>query len=79
MDYRKWAYKHPNWLSNERRRTLESIMTVSLFNSKNSKTKLSTTFSKLAYNLYHPIAKFRFNKRFFFAPYEILLANRLLF
>ena len=78
MDFRKWLYHHPNWLSNRRRRHLEAIMTASLFCSKNAKPKLMTTLSKAAFALYHPIAKLRFRYKFFSMPLEIQLARMLL-
>lgn len=76
VDYKSWLETHPNWLDSNKRRRLVVIMTLSLFSNKHAKVKLTTWFSKLAFTLYHPVAKFRFKHRFFAMPYEILIANR---
>ena len=75
MDSTSWFYHHKNWLPNYKRRQLETIMISSPFCSNNAKIKFTTFLGKIAFNLYHPIAKLRFKHRFFKIPIESYLLH----
>ena len=75
MDYKTWLYKYPNWIPKNKKRRLEVISIASLFCNANVKYKLATLFSKAAFLLYHPIAKFRFKHKFFGFPLESFLSK----
>ena len=70
IDSTSWFYKRDNWIPNSKRRELSMIMISSLFCSKNAKVRFTTTLGKIAFFLYHPIAKLRFKYKFFKLPAE---------
>ena len=59
MDSTSWFYKHDNWIPNSKRREISMIMISSLFCSKSAKSKMTNFWAKIAFTLYHPIAKMR--------------------
>ena len=73
MDFDGWMHKYGNWTSPERRNLLEAISLVSYFHNKNMAYKLSgAPLLRLAFAVYHPIARWRFKNRyfgFFIEPY----------
>jgi len=75
IDSTSWFYKHDNWLPNEKRREISTIMISSLFCSDRAKIKFATPIGKVAFKLYHPIAKQRFQNRFFKVPVESYLIS----
>jgi hypothetical protein len=75
MDSTSWFYKHDNWIPNSKRREVSMIMISSLFCSKSAKSKITTFFGKIAFTLYHPIAKMRFKHKFFKLPVESYLVS----
>ena len=80
IDSTSWFYKRDNWIPNSKRRELSMIMISSLFCSKNAKVRFTTTLGKIAFFLYHPIAKLRFKYKFFKLPaesYTISLIQKL--
>ena len=70
IDSTEWFYKHDNWIPHSKRREMSMIMISSLFCSKNAKVRFTTTLGKIAFFLYHPIAKLRFKYKFFKLPAE---------
>ena len=70
IDSTSWFYKRDNWIPNSKRREMSMIMISSLFCSKNAKVRFTTTLGKIAFFLYHPIAKLRFKYKFFKLPAE---------
>jgi len=70
IDSTSWFFKHDNWIPNSKRRELSMIMISSLFCSNNAKLKFTTILGKIAFFLYHPIAKLRFKYKFFKLPAE---------
>ena len=70
IDSGSWFFKHDNWIPNSKRRELSMIMISSLFCSKNAKVKFTTALGRIAFFLYHPIAKLRFKYKFFKLPVE---------
>jgi len=77
MDYATWTYHNDSWINDKKRKQLETIMISSLFFNENAKEKLTTGLSKVAYSVYHPIAKYRFENKFFGFPFETVLTNLL--
>ena len=82
IDSTSWFYKRDNWIPNSKRREMSMIMISSLFCSKNAKVRFTTTLGKIAFFLYHPIAKLRFKYKFFKLPaesYTISIIQKLFF
>ena len=75
IDSTSWFYKHDNWIPNRKRREISTIMISSLFCSEKAKIKFATPIGKVAFKLYHPIAKRRFKNRFFKVPVESYLIS----
>ena len=75
MDSTTWFYKHDNWIPNSKRREISMIMISSLFCSKSAKSKMTNLWAKIAITLYHPIAKMRFNHKFFKLPIESYIVS----
>ena len=75
MDSTSWFYKHDNWIPNSKRREVSMIMISSLFCSKSAKSKMTNFWAKIAFTLYHPIAKMRFKHKFFKLPIESYLVS----
>jgi hypothetical protein len=46
-----------------------------MFCSKGAKSKLTTVLGRIAFSLYHPIAKMRFENKFFKLPVESYLVS----
>jgi len=78
MDSKSWLHYYPAWIAPRKRKKLETIMISSLFCNKKGSYKLTTPFSKLAFLLYHPLAKFRFKHKFFAFPIEAFLVRNFL-
>ena len=78
MDSAEWFYKNNSWIPVSKMRELDTIMISSLFCSKNAKVKFTTAMGKIAFQLYHPIAKLRYKYKFFRFPVEsyILHTNK---
>jgi len=70
MDSTSWFHKHENWIPNSKRHELSMIMIASLFCSQSAKVKFTTFLGRLAFLLYHPIAKLRFRHKYFKFPIE---------
>ena len=82
IDSTSWFYKRDNWIPNSKRREMSMIMISSLFCSKNAKVRFTTTLGRIAFFLYHPIAKLRFKYKFFKLPaesYTISIIQKLFF
>ncbi len=75
IDSSSWFYKHENWIPNSKRRELSMVMISSLFASEHAAIKFATKFGKIGFKLYHPLAKMRFNHKFFKAPIESFLIS----
>ena len=73
MDSTKWFYENNSWIPKSKMRELETIMIASPFCSKNAKVKFTTLMGRIAFFLYHPIAKLRYKYKFFKLPIESYL------
>jgi len=72
-----WYFKSKSWLSSNQIRELKSIAFTSLFSNKTIRYKINNPITKFLFNLYHPIAKFRFNNNFHFFPIDSLVSRIL--
>jgi len=71
-----WYFNFKSWLSNQQIRELKSLEFASLFSNKNIKYKINKTITRLLFNLYHPIAKFRFKNHFHALPLDTMLIKK---
>ncbi len=72
-----WHLSFKSWLSQKQIRYLDSIGLSSLFANKNIRYKINKRLTKILFNMYHPIADFRFKNNFHFLPLESLLYKRI--
>jgi len=61
-----WLEKYPNWLNKKRVKQLQALSFASYFANRNVSYKFTRLYLKIVFLLYHPIARFRFRRRFFF-------------
>ncbi|OSM01463.1 B12-binding domain-containing radical SAM protein [Magnetofaba australis] len=79
MDFDGWMNLYRNWTSPELRSRLEAISFVSYFHSPHVIYKFGgSKLLRFAFTLYHPIAKWRFEKQYFDYCFEIKLKNLVL-
>ena len=69
------AYLHYKWLDKKRIKMIRNISFASLFANKNIKYKISKNYLKLLFDLYRPIANFRFKYNVYQFPLDRKLAN----
>ncbi|HLC72284.1 MAG TPA: radical SAM protein [Candidatus Nanoarchaeia archaeon] len=70
FDFDGW-YKHsPAWLSKRMQKMIENLNFTSYFQNKNIKYKISSRLGKFFFDLYYPVAKFRFVTNFYYFPIE---------
>jgi len=74
-----WYFNFPSWLSSHQIRKLKSISFTSLFANNSLRYKINKKTTKLLFDLYHPIAKFRFKNNFHHFPIDSLISRRILF
>ena len=72
-----WYFNFKSWLNNQQIRELKSLEFASLFSNKNIKYKINKPLTRLLFNLYHPIAKFRFKHHFHALPLDSLLLRKI--
>jgi len=60
-----WFHHHPSWLDKETIDYLTSVSFAVLFNNKSMAVKITNRSTRLAFQAYSPIAKFRLKHRFF--------------
>jgi len=72
-----WYFNFKSWHTPKTIRELKSIAFTSLFANENVKYKINKTLTKVLFNLYHPIAKMRFEHNLHFLPIESLLSRKL--
>ncbi len=77
FNYDSWYYNFKSWLSNKQIRELKSIEFTSLFSNKNIKYKINKFLTNLVFELYHPIAKFRFKNHFHSFPLDSMLFKKI--
>jgi len=71
-----WYYNFKSWLSSKQMREIKSIEFTSLFSNKKIKYKINKFTTKILFNLYHPIAKFRFRNHFHSFPIDSMLFKK---
>ncbi len=74
-----WYFNFKSWLPPKEIRKLRSITFTSLFANSNIKYKINKTTTKVLFDLYHPIAKFRFKNHFHFLPIDSLVSRKILY
>ncbi len=74
----KDVYKLYPWLSKKTIRKLINIQFFSNLASRNIKYKINNKLLRLLFELYHPIAKFRFHNNFYFLPLDRIIVNKLI-
>lgn len=74
-----WFKFFPSWLKKSELSRLQSIAFTSLFYNKNIKYKINTKLYRFLFELYHPIAKLRFNHDLHFFPIESWLSKKFAF
>lgn len=72
-----WYFNFKSWLSNAQIRKLKSLEFASLFSNKNIKYKINKLLTRILFELYHPIAKFRFKYNFHALPLDSLLIRKI--
>lgn len=75
--YNTWYYSFKSWLNNKQVRELKSIEFTSYFSNRNIKYKINRTIASLLFELYHPIAKFRFKNYFHAFPFDSMLFKKM--
>ena len=78
FDFDGWAKNSPAWLNKKRLRIIDNINFTSYFMNKNVKYKISTKRGKLLFDLYNPVARFRFKHNFYHFPIERKIRDKLL-
>lgn len=62
----RWLEKYPSWLNSRQIKKLQALSFVSYFANKNVSYKFTRLYLKIIFFLYHPVARFRFKRQFFF-------------
>ncbi len=71
------AYLHYKWLDEKKIKMMKMLEFTSNFANKNIRYKISKTYLKMLFNLYYPIAKFRFKHNIYQFPIDIKLGTSL--
>lgn len=71
-----WYFNFRSWLNTKQANQLKSIEFTSLFSNKNIKYKINKPLTRLLFNLYHPVAKFRFKNHLHLAPLDSMLFRK---
>jgi hypothetical protein len=77
LQFDGWLEKYPNWLSKKDVRKIQALSFVSYFANRNVSYKFTKLYLKIIFFLYHPIAKFRFRRQFFFLFLENFLQKTI--
>ena len=78
FDLEHWRDHYPNWYTEEEKRWIEGIERMSVLGNRNSKYKISNKTFRFLFDLYHPIAKFRFMKNYYGMPLDIKMQNKVM-
>lgn len=78
FDFDGWYKKSPAWLDKRRQKIIDNINFTSYFINKNIKYKINNKVGKFLFDIYNPIANFRFKKDFYHFPVERKICNALL-
>lgn len=76
FNHEDWFLKYPSWLSENRIKLIANLNFISFFANKNIRYKIVNKPIKLLFDLYHPIAKFRFKHGFYHFFIEKFIADR---
>ncbi len=75
FNYDTWYKIYPSWLSKEMIKLVEGVVFLSYFDNKNLAYKYPGFIMKLAFKIYHPIAKLRSDNNFYGLFFEKKLAD----
>lgn len=78
FDFEGWYKKNPAWLNKKQQKIIENLSFTAQFINKNIRYKIENKTARLIFDLYHPMARFRFSKDFFYMPIEKKLCNTIL-
>src|SRR3989338_4730712 len=78
FDFDGWTKNSPTWLDKKRLKIIDNINFTSYFMNKNVKYKISTRRGKVLFDIYNPIAKFRFKHNFYHFPIERKIRDKML-
>ncbi len=72
-----WYLNYPSWLSKKRIKILDNLAFTALFSNRNIKHKIKKKWMRLLFDLYNPIARFRFENNFYHFPIERMIEKKL--
>ena len=75
----EWFNHFPSWLKKSEISRLRNIAFTSLFSNKNSRYKINSPLMRILFEIYHPIARFRFYNDFHILPVEFWLSEKFVF
>lgn len=75
FNYNEWHFNFKSWLTRKEINELWSIAFTSYFANKNIRYKINKKTTRILFDLYHPIAKYRFEKYVHFLPVDSWLGN----
>jgi radical SAM superfamily enzyme YgiQ (UPF0313 family) len=73
-----WYLNYPSWLDKKRIKILDNLSFTALFANKNIKHKIKKKWMRTLFELYNPIAKFRFRNNFYHLPLERMIEKKLM-
>lgn len=73
-----WQQYYNNWFTPEINKFMQNVNFTSYFAFKSTKQKITNKFGRMLFDLYHPVARFRFNHSFYALPIESKIATKLL-
>ncbi len=77
FNYIDWPLNYPSWLSKERIELLNNLSFISRFANKNLKYKITRKSMRLLFNLYYPIAEYRFKHGFYSFFFEKAVSKHI--
>jgi len=78
FDFDGWTKNAPAWLDKKRLKIIDNINFTSYFMNKNVKYKINSRVGKILFDLYNPVARFRFKHNFYHFPVERKVRDKLL-
>jgi len=66
FDYIDWASNYPSWHTKEKIKMMNNLSFLSRLINKNMRYKLTNRFTRMLFDIYNPIARFRFDNNFYF-------------
>lgn len=73
-----WQQYYGSWFTPDVDKFMASVNFTSYFAFKSTKQKITNKFARVLFDLYHPVAQFRFKNSFYGLPIERKIAAKLL-